>query len=312
MDKYLAYIDLLGFTAMIEKDFSRSRDILNDYYAIVYGVLKNIDEVSGNLSSDCLLIYSDDYPILINSLAQIYRECFYYSASSPDFYLLPRGAVSRGYMEIGERDTSTKLTRDFMIGIALVHSSKLEQQIKGSRLLFAINTADSSLFDGANNDLNCRIYENCAFKFWDHYSYHDILWPLDVSKNIHHQKEDTRKLLEIALNQLQNNSRNLAALDHYINTVRVCLLSYSMVHANAVGLYAMVIDDFSEDGYWLIWLTVLEILATPASQQYLIPAGLINKLRSLCLNPGWAAIISELQKPGKNYLRLRILDIINI
>lgn len=311
MDKYLAYVDLLGFTTMIEKDFGRSKALLEDYYTIVYAVLEGTDAISGNLSSDCLLIYSDDYPILIDSLAKIYRECFYYNAASPEFYLLPRGALSRGFMEIGARDTSIKLTRDFMIGTALVHSSKLEQQIKGSRLLFAVNTSESSFLNESEAGIRAMIYENCAFKFWDQFSYYDILWPLDMSKNIQQQKCDVRELLEIALSLLQSNSSNLATLNHYTHTVRLCLLSYSMVHINAVELYAMVIDDFSEDHYWLVWLTVLEILATPSLQQHLIPVGLIKKLRSLCLNPGWVDVIGELQRPGKNYIRMRILDFLN-
>ena len=216
-------------------------------------------------------------------------------------------------MEIGERDTSIKLTRDFMIGTALVHSSKLEQQIKGNRLLFAINATDSAVLDESTDymGLTGRIYENCAFKFWEHYSYYDILWPLDRLKDIQGQKQDVRKLLEIALNLLQRNSGNLATLDHYTNTVRLCLLSYSRVHPNAVDLYSMIIDDFGEDRYWLLWLTVLEIFATPSPEPHLIPAGLIKTLRSLCLNPGWAVVIGELQKPGKNHIRTRILDILN-
>jgi len=56
-----------------------------------------------------------------------------------DFFLLLRGAVSEGFVQLEDRITSPNFNKNFIISPALVHSAKLESLVKGSRLLVAVN-----------------------------------------------------------------------------------------------------------------------------------------------------------------------------
>ena len=118
MNKIIAYIDLLGFSKMVETDYNKAREILNDFYNISFKIIKRDKKVKGSLFSDNLLAFSDDYPALINCVTEIYRECLKKNATynkGTDFFLLPRGAISVGYLNIEERQTSLNLTKDFII-----------------------------------------------------------------------------------------------------------------------------------------------------------------------------------------------------
>jgi len=314
MNKILAFVDLLGFTRMIEKDYEKSKQLLTYFYQLVFSVLEGQEGIKGNMSSDCLLIYSDEYPDLINSLSKIYRICFKYNGQisvNPDFYLLPRGAISIGYMEIGDRDTSLHLTKDFMIGPALVHSSKLEQLIKGSRLLIAVNNEDVAQVAGLrkNKNIASPLYDNCTFKFWENYSYVDTLWFLDLSKSESDQEAEVLELIDIAVELLLVNQDNKNVIEHYINTLRIGLLSYSkFLLPEKDPIIKRMLDEFHDDRYWLIWLTIIEVLPeiTISLENYLL-----KFFKSACLRPGWMQVIEEINKPEKEYLKKRCAIVFN-
>jgi len=69
----LAYIDLLGFSEMVEKNHNRAKDILNDFYNITLLNIKQIDSVKGHLYSDSLLAYSSEPALLVNVVTEIYQ-----------------------------------------------------------------------------------------------------------------------------------------------------------------------------------------------------------------------------------------------
>lgn len=75
MNKILAFIDLLGFSQMVEKDHVKANEILNDFYNISFKVIKKDLSVDGSLFSDSLLAHSENYSALINCITEIYREC---------------------------------------------------------------------------------------------------------------------------------------------------------------------------------------------------------------------------------------------
>ncbi|MBF4494510.1 hypothetical protein IR010_18345 [Flavobacterium sp. MR2016-29] len=312
MDTMLAYIDLLGFTKMIEKDHQKAEELLLRFYDVAFCSINNDDRLRGNISSDCLLIYSTHYPALINCLTAIYRECFLIndSLTNPDFYLLPRGAISVGTMTIGERDTSVSITKDFMIGKALIHSSKLEPLIKGSRLLIAIATADEAQVENLlnSNEICSVLYQNCTFKFWPDYSYVDALWFLDLKKQPEEQKAEVLQLLQIAVNLAKNNGKNLKILEHYNNTLRVGLLSYArFVNDGNDPVLKTIIKEFRAGNYWLIWLTVIEIAIGLRIERNDADWSLILAFyKMVSLEKSWVNVIEEINKPEKAYLKKAI------
>lgn len=309
MEKILAYIDLLGFTKMIEKDYQKAEELLLQFYDIAFRIIKDDERLKGNISSDCLLVYSEDYSALINALAEIYRECFLFNDTftNADFYLLPRGAVSVGAMTIGERDTSLAITKDFMIGKALVHSSKLEPQIKGSRLLIAVNAEDkeqkTALLE--NKEIRSALYQNCTFKFWPGYHYVDALWFLDLDKSLEDQKKEVLQLLNIAIKLTKNNSRNAKIAEHYINTLRIGLLSYAkFAQSGNDRVLQTIMKDFRNEKYWFLWLTVFEIAMNRKAEDINTDWSLVlDFYKKVSLEKSWMYVIDEINKPEKLYLK---------
>ncbi|WKL48742.1 hypothetical protein Q1W71_02930 [Flavobacterium pectinovorum] len=309
METILAYIDLLGFTKMIEKDHQKAEELLLRFYDIAFESINDDKRLKGNISSDCLLVYSTKYSVLINCLASIYRQCFLQNETLPDpnFYLLPRGAVSVGAMTIGERDTSVSITKDFMIGKALVHSSKLEPQIKGSRLLIAVNSNDENQVSELlqNKEINSVLYQNCTFKFWPGYSYVDALWFLDLNKTPEEQKKEVLQLLQIALKLTKNNSKNAKIAEHYINTLRIGLLSYSRFIENGNDpVLKTIITEFKNGQYWFLWLTVIEISLNRKTENPDADWSYILAFyKKASLEKSWVHVIEEINKPEKAYLK---------
>jgi hypothetical protein len=316
MEMILAYIDLLGFTKMIEKNQKKSTEILLEFYDIAFNSINNDDRLKGNISSDCLLVYSENYPALINCLTAIYRACFLWNNSSTDsdFYLLPRGAVSVGKMDIGVRDTSMTITKDFMIGTALVHSSKLEPLIKGSRLVVAVNKTEQLQVESLlkNKEICSLLYQNCTFKFWKDYNYVDALWFLDLSKQPNEQKKEVLQLLEIAVKLTKNNNRNPKVVEHYINTLRIGLLSYApFIDKEDDIIIKTVLKEFKTGQYWLIWLTVFEILLYIKEEKHSNLEYLHSFYKKVSLDRSWIHVLEEINKPEKGYLKQSLQNFIN-
>lgn len=310
MNRILAFIDLLGFSKMVETDYEKAREVLNDFYNISFKIIKEDQLVQGSLFSDSLLCYSDDYPALINCVVEIYRECLKKNATDnngSDFFLLPRGAVSIGYLDIEARHTSPNLTKDFIISPALVHSAKLEQNIKGSRLLIAVNKQDNQQVINLqwNNNIKSILYENSTFEFWKNYIYADALWFLDLKKTDDKQKEEVVKLIDIAIKLVKDNSKKPKVIDQHINTLRIGLLSYTkFLGRERDEVLTKIISEFKTDQYWLIWLTVIEIIMNSQTEwKYTALDSVVNFYKKSSLKLGWAKLIEEINKPGHEYLR---------
>src|SRR5258706_8704964 len=124
MDRILAFVDLLGFSKMVESNYGEARTVLNDFYNICFSVIKRDATVNGSLFSDSLLAHSSNNASLVNCITEIYRKCLAkneHYTNTDKFFLLPRGAISIGYVNIEERQTSPNLTKDFIVSPALVH-----------------------------------------------------------------------------------------------------------------------------------------------------------------------------------------------
>jgi hypothetical protein len=310
MNKILAFIDLLGFSKMVETDYDKAREILNDFYNISFRIIKRDKRVRGSLFSDSLLAYSDDYPALINCVTEIYRECLKKNGAynhGNDFFLLPRGAVSVGYMNIEERQTSPNLTKDFIISPALVHSAKLEGNIKGSRLLIAVKSDDEQQVRDIewNNQIKSILYDNSTFEFWKGYIYKDALWFLDLSKGDPQQKAEVIELIDIAIKLVKENAKKKGAVDQHINTLRIGLLSYTkFLGRENDEVLKKVIREFEADQYWLVWLTIIEIIMNSQTEwKYAAVSSIVDFYKKSSLKVGWIKVLEEINKPGQEYLR---------
>lgn len=306
----LAFIDLLGFSQMVEKDYEKAREILNDFYNISFRIIKKDLSVEGSLFSDSLLAHSQSYSSLINCITEIYRECLKKNATydkGSDFFLLPRGAISVGYINIETRQTSPNLTKDFIVSPALVHSAKLEASIKGSRLLIAVNNNDPHQMQNIQWNINISsiLYENTSFIFWANYKYQDALWFLDLHKESSDQKEELMQLLPIAMKLVKDNATKDKIIEQHINTLRVGLLSYTQFLGRENDeVLKKIIQEFKADKYWLLWLTVIEIVMNSTYEWKYAASPSIKKFYNRCsLSLGWVKVIEEINKPNNEYLK---------
>jgi len=306
MEKILAFIDLLGFSQMVNENETKARIILNDFYNIAFKEIKKTPNVTGHLFSDSLLAYSDSKESLINCLAQIYQKCLLKNDSYDElskFFLLPRGAMSVGIVNVEERQTAPNLTKDFIVSQALVHSAKLESQIKGSRLLVAVkNDQQEQMQLDWNRNIRYGLYQDDAFTFLENYKYKDVLWfsSFDDGKS---ERDKLINLIDIAIKLVKGNARNEKVLLQHIWTLRIGLLSYAkyLGQENDPVLNS-IIREFKADQYWLLWMTLIEIIVTSTNEwKYAASKKIVDFYKKTSLKKGWSNLINELNKPGEQY-----------
>jgi hypothetical protein len=306
MEKILAFIDLLGFSQMVNNDENKARIVLNDFYNISFEEIKNKPSVKGHLFSDSLLVYSSSREDLINCLASIYQKCLLKNDTYEElskFFLLPRGAMSVGIVNVEDRLAAPNLTKDFIVSQALVHSAKLESQIKGSRLLVAIKNSEQEQMQlDWNRNIRYGLYQDDAFAFLENYNYKDVLW----YSSFDDKREDRDKLInliDIAIKLVKDNSRNDKVVLQHIWTLRIGLLSYAkyLEQENDIVLNR-IIREFKADQYWLLWMTLIEIIVTSSNEwKYAASKKIVEFYKKTSLKKGWANLIEELNKPGEQY-----------
>lgn len=303
----LAFIDLLGFSQMVGSNSSRSKEILNDFYNITFRIIKEVDEVQGSLFSDSLLAYSNNPALLVNIITEIYRECLKkndaYEFNLSKHFLLPRGGISYGVVDIQNRIEAPNLSKNFIVSPALVHSAKMESQIKGARLLIADLENNKEQVFNWNGNVRSILYENSTFTFWSNYKYYDALWFLDLNKDHWEQKVEVEELIGIAIKLAKSNSGNNSAIEQHIQTLRIGLLSYAkFLTPNSNPMLKRIISEFEEDKYWLIWLTLFEVMMqSPDSWAFPAKSEVIEFYKKISLKSSWANVIKEINKPSNSY-----------
>ena len=305
----LAFIDLLGFSQMVARNHNRSKDILNDFYNITFRIIKQEHRVKGNLFSDSLLAYSSDPALLVNIVTRIYRECLNknnsYDFDLSKFFLLPRGGISFGLVDIQDRYESPNLSKNFIVSPALVHSAKMESQIKGSRLLIADFENNREQVFNWNVNVKSILYENSTFTFWTDFNYFDSLWFLDLSKGHDEQKNEVIELIDIAIKLAKANSQNKKIVEQHLQTLRIGLLSYTkFLTPNNNPILSRIINEFEDDKYWIIWLTVFEmIMQSPDSFAFTSKAEIIDFYKTISLKGAWSDVIKEISKSRNEYVK---------
>lgn len=306
MEKILAFIDLLGFSQMVNNDENKARIILNDFYNISFDEIKDKPTVNGHLFSDSLLIYSTSREDLINCLASIYKRCLLKNGTYKEvskFFLLPRGAMSVGIVNVEDRQTAPNLTKDFIVSQALVHSAKLESQIKGSRLLVAVKNIEQEQMQlNWNRNIRYGLYQDDAFSFLENYKYKDVLWFSSLDDGIE-ERDSLINLIEIAIKLVKENARNEKVLLQHIWTLRIGLLSYSKYLGQENDpILNRIIKEFKADQYWLLWMTLIEIIVTSTNAwKYASSKKIVDFYKKTSLKKGWSDLIEELNKPGEQY-----------
>jgi len=297
---------------MVTKDHDKAKQILNDFYNLTFNIIKNEREVEGDLFSDSLLAHSSNPALLLNTLSKIYRECLkknnsYREEDLANFFLLPRGGISFGIVDIQNRTEAPNLAKSFIVSPALVHSAKMESQIKGSRLLVADINNDNTrpIFDW-NNNVESVLYENATFTFLNNFKYSDTLWFLDLSKEHNEQKREVCELIDISIKLVHANARNNnKVLEQHLQTLRIGLLSYTkFLSPNNNPLLTRIMQEFEDEKYWLVWLTLFEmVMQSPDSWAFSSNKELINFYKKISLKKSWANVIKEINTPKNDYLR---------
>lgn len=292
---------------MVGSNSSYSKEILNDFYNITYDIIKEKDEVQGNLFSDSLLAYSSEPSILVNVIAEIYRKCLKkndtYSFNLSKHFLLPRGGISYGMVDIQNRIEAPNLSKNFIVSPALIHSAKIESQIKGSRLLIADFENNNDQIFNWNNNIKSILYENSTFTFWSNFKYFDALWFLDLDKGHEEQKNELDELINVSIKLVKSNSNNKNAIEQHLQTLRIGLLSYSkFLTPNSNPILDRIILEFEDDKYWLIWLTLFEIIMqSPDHYVFTSKSEVIEFYKKISLKSSWANVIREINKPKNSY-----------
>jgi len=306
MEKILAFVDLLGFSQMVNTDENKARVILNDFYNIAFTEIKSRPSVNGHLFSDSLLAYSNSREDLINCLASIYQKCLLKNDSYSElskFFLLPRGAMSVGIVNVEDRQTAPNLTKDFIVSQALVHSAKLEAQIKGSRLLVAVkNEQQQQMQLDWNRNIRYGLYQDDALTFLENYKYKDVLWFSSFDDGIT-QRDNLINLIDIAIKLVKDNSRNEKVLLQHIWTLRIGLLSYSKYLGQENDpVLNRILREFKADQYWLLWMTLIEMIVNSTTEwKYAASKKIVDFYKKTSLKKGWSNLIEELNKPGEQY-----------
>ncbi len=309
--KALAFIDLLGFSQMVTKNHDKSKRILNDFYNLTFDIIKKEPKVEGDLFSDSLLAHSSNPALLLNTLSKIYRECLrkndeYNQDDLSNFFLLPRGGISFGVVDIQNRTEAPNLAKNFIVSPALVHSAKMESKIKGSRLLVAdLNNNERPIFNW-NDDVKSVLYKNATFTFWNDFKYSDALWFLDLAKEYDEQKEEVYNLIDISIELIKANSKNSSkVLEHHLQTLRIGLLSYSkFLSPNTNPIVTRIITEFEDEKYWLVWITLFEmVMRSPDYWAFSSNKELINFYKSVSLKKSWSNVIKEINTPRNEYLK---------
>lgn len=306
MEKILAFVDLLGFSQMVNTDENKARVILNDFYNIAFKEIKSKPNVNGHLFSDSLLAYSNSREDLINCLATIYQKCLLKNDSYNElskFFLLPRGAMSVGIVNVEDRQTAPNLTKDFIVSQALVHSAKLEAQIKGSRLLVAVKNEEQQQMQlDWNRNIRYGLYQDDALTFLENYKYKDVLWFSSFDDG-NSQRDNLINLIDIAIKLVKDNSRNEKVILQHIWTLRIGLLSYSKyLGQESDPVLNRILREFKADQYWLLWMTLIEMIVNSTTEwKYAASKKIVDFYKKTSLKKGWSSLIEELNKPGEQY-----------
>jgi len=308
--KALAFLDLLGFSNMVKDDYSRAKDVLDDFYDIAYQLIRSNPGISGTIFSDSIIAHSDEKSLMLDTLCQLYRECLRMNGRYTErdrYFLSPRGGISIGVVNIEPRTTAPNIKNEFIVSPALVHSVKMESGVKGSRLLVAVNLDNGEDIEFTWNQNNRTVlYADDSIEFWSRYQYKDALWFSDLAKEPADQKREIEELIDIAIKMVIDNNANDEHMLQHIGTLRIGLLSYSKFFeaTKPSALFAEVLHIFREDRYWPIWVALIEMAMQSKNSRAVQDIPVLNDfLKEVTLSPGWIEVLKEINRNHNKYIK---------
>lgn len=137
MDKYVAFIDILGFKEKLKRiNQQEAEEFITKFSTMLYsewksGNYQNSDDINGYIVSDSIIVYSknDDKESLckmMNYLTRIFSKAFTGNA------ILLRGAVAKGKFSMRNPHSFKNLQKGLLVGEAYIEAYTIENSSKGS------------------------------------------------------------------------------------------------------------------------------------------------------------------------------------
>lgn len=180
-NRYLAFVDLLGFREMVESNFDNAKTVLSDFYNICYKSISTNKQIQGDLISDSLFLYTlhnGRLETLTKVLISIYQQCLLNNRYFNEGQLLaPRGIITYGRVHTQIRNKADNLGKGFIVSDALVRAVKYENMFNGSRLILLLkNTQLGNIKkDFKKNMVKAKPKPEISVENNNHKAY-DILW----------------------------------------------------------------------------------------------------------------------------------------
>lgn len=171
--------------------------------------------------------------------------------------------------------------------------------------MIAVKSEKEDLGITWNQDIKSILFENSSFEFWKYYQYMDTLWFLDLTKNHDAQKTEVIQLIKIAAKLTRENSNEASVLDQHTNTLRIGLLSYTkFLGRENDEIVNLIISDFQDDKYWLIWMTFIEMIINSSYEwKYAAMRSVIEFYQRTSLTAGRINVLKEINNPKNSYIK---------
>jgi hypothetical protein len=300
----IGYVDLLGFSNQVIQEMSSATKVLNDFYNICYNMADkyNHNSLKITMVSDSLFCWSDNNTEIIDFLCDIYCECLKknkeYLNRKSTMFLLPRGAIAQGEVFTQERKEAPNLRKNFVVSPALVDAVKAEGMVKGARLLLCSKKkreiSRNSLTDtNIQQDIGYRHLKNSPLIYrdvtihLDDRQYYDILWFRNRSSGNSQNQQNDQELFDIASLLVDHHTDDSKYLIHYIETLRIALLSYPQLASMNSTL-----SKYDDDKYWRIWFALFEAAENKLESNF------VSFIKKKILSPGWSKLIECLHEEG--------------
>lgn len=320
-EKVIVYTDLLGFSNLVLRNIEEARNLLSRFYHLAQSTKLDggFDTVELFLFSDFLFVQGTDITEVVNYTCSLYRHCLISSEEHIGAPILPRGGVARGSVVIQKRREAPQVTKNFVISTALVHAVHMEKLIKGQRLLISANEREE-LSHFWNKELSAITYDQPSIKppkAFKRYRYQDLLWARDLRKNIQEARVETASLIRTAAKLYREHSKNKAITNHYAETLRVCLLSYSSLlqplEKDRYLLSILVAETLIPYPSAIVWLGFLEmVFLSKDAQAFQMDPSVLKFIRFAFLHPLWGNICATLSLKEHSQLFYNIRELIEV
>ncbi len=309
--RIVAYSDLLGFSELAVTNPVGAEQLLSDFYNFAQNIKVENSYVDLELFlfSDFLFAQGDQVEQVVNYMCHLYRCALQYSEHSNSPMLI-RGGIARGGVITQQRREAPQVTKNFIVSPALTHAVKMESLVKGQRLLISAKEREE-VNHFWNNNVHAICYDQPSLKptkLFKAYRYQDILWARNLALDNSTSRSETMQHVRIAAQLFRKYyQENKSLIDHYAETLRICLLSYSGLLEPCAEDRAFVqslIDEtllpYPDSSVWLGFLECV-LLSKDAFAFHVEPA-ITNFLRVAILSKEWGEISKALEQKGHRKL----------